>query len=103
MYEMVCDAFYRIVDLAAENLERCNHLVGTFKKLELEWDTNDKGCSKNISTNKQSERSEGKKPSNLSSTILSPIKKRCKGRPPVKRKQSKVDTIVKNLRKKVCF
>ncbi|KAL1826662.1 hypothetical protein ACET3Z_005074 [Daucus carota] len=71
-----------------------------FKKLELEWDTNDKGCSKNISTNKQSERSEGKKPSNLSSTILSPIKKRCKGRPPVKRKQSKVDTIVKNLRKK---
>ncbi|KAL1805034.1 hypothetical protein ACET3Z_028102 [Daucus carota] len=100
MYEMVCDAFYRIVDLAAENFERCNHLVGTFKKLELEWDTNDKGCSKNISTNKQSERSEGKKPSNLSSTILSPIKKRCKGRPPVKRKQSKVDTIVKNLRKK---
>ncbi|WOH09706.1 hypothetical protein DCAR_0729164 [Daucus carota subsp. sativus] len=26
--------------------------------------------------------------------------RRCKGRPPVKRKQSKVDTIVKNLRKK---
>nr|XP_017227596.1 PREDICTED: protein FAR1-RELATED SEQUENCE 5-like [Daucus carota subsp. sativus] len=50
MYEMVCDAFYRIVDLAAENLERCNHLVGTFKKLELEWDTNDKGCSTSIVT-----------------------------------------------------
>ena len=47
---MVCDAFYRIVDLAAENLERCNHLVGTFKKLELEWDTNDKGCSTSIVT-----------------------------------------------------
>lgn len=46
---MVCDAFYKIVDLATQKIERCNHLVGTFKKLELEWDSNNEGLSKNIS------------------------------------------------------
>ncbi|KAK1396174.1 hypothetical protein POM88_006037 [Heracleum sosnowskyi] len=97
---MVCDAFYRIVDLATEKKERCNQLVGTFKNLELEWENNDEGCSKKISGNTQSNKGERKKASNWSLTKWSPIKKRCKGRPPTKRKQSKVDMVVKTLQKK---
>ncbi|XP_074361276.1 protein FAR1-RELATED SEQUENCE 5-like [Apium graveolens] len=100
MYDLVCDAFYRIVDLSTEKTERCNHLVGIFKKLELEWENDDEGSSKIISTNIELDMSKGKKVSNWSVTIHSPIKKRSKGRPPTKRKQSKVDTVVKNLQKK---
>ncbi|XP_017247535.2 protein FAR1-RELATED SEQUENCE 5-like isoform X1 [Daucus carota subsp. sativus] len=102
MYDMVCDAFYRIVDLATQKIERCNNLVDTFKKLELEWDKNDEGISKKISIDKQISKSEGKKSkiSDLSLSIHSPIKKRCKGRPPTRRKQSKVDTVVQCLKKK---
>ncbi|KAL6538949.1 hypothetical protein OROMI_025275 [Orobanche minor] len=101
MYEMVCDAFYRIIDLATEKVERCNQLVRTFEKFELEWDKNAQDYLKNKSTNAQYlSRTRSKTTSNWSPTIHSPIKKRCKGRPPTKRKQSKVDTIVKTLKKK---
>ncbi|XP_074337305.1 protein FAR1-RELATED SEQUENCE 5-like [Apium graveolens] len=89
MYDLVCDAFYRIVDLSTEKTERFNHLVGIFKKLELEWENDDEGSSKNISTNIELDMSKGKNVSNWSITIHSPIKKRSKGRPLTKRKQSK--------------
>ncbi|XP_074327363.1 protein FAR1-RELATED SEQUENCE 5-like [Apium graveolens] len=61
MYDLVCDAFYRIVDLSTEKTERCNHLVGIFKKLELEWENDDEGSSKNISTNIELDMSKDKK------------------------------------------
>lgn len=101
MYDMNCDAFYRIVDLETQKIERCNNLVGTFKNLELEWDNDDEGLSKNISISNQSRKNEGKKSksSNLSLTIHSPIKKRCKSHPPTRRKHSKVDNVVKCLKK----
>lgn len=100
---MVCDAFYRIVELSTEKIERCNKLVTTFNSFELEWETNDEGCLKNISKSTQSNRSGNgsKKMLKPSPTIHSPIKKRCKGRPPTKRKQSKVEIAVKTLKKKV--
>ncbi|KAK1384475.1 hypothetical protein POM88_022210 [Heracleum sosnowskyi] len=48
----------------------------------------------------KAKKGEIKRGSNWNLTIHSPIKKRCKGRPPTKRKQSKVDTIVKIFQKK---
>ncbi|XP_074349474.1 uncharacterized protein LOC141689184 [Apium graveolens] len=63
-------------------------------------DNGDEGCSKNISNDTHAKKGESKMTLDKSLAIRSPIKKRCKGRPPTRRKQSKVDIFVKNLQKK---
>lgn len=53
MYDLVCDALYKIV-LSTQKIERCNHLIDIFKMLELEWENDNEGSSKNISNNIES-------------------------------------------------
>lgn len=55
MYDMVCDDFYRIVDLATVKIERCNKLLNTFENYDSEWEKNDEDCMKNMSKSAQNQ------------------------------------------------
>jgi hypothetical protein len=99
-FDMFCNVFFPVVEVGAMSEESCNSLIEQLHNLKIQLSSNS-SCENN---SEQFGTLECDAPSNGETTnkvILSPITVRCAGRPPSLRKESKVDKLMREARKKL--
>ncbi|KAK1579019.1 hypothetical protein Q3G72_034960 [Acer saccharum] len=104
-FDKMCTYFYDVADLAVDSDENCNEVIKVLIELKtkLQGKSNVACCSEDngISTNFMTNGKElGGFAEEENRNILSPQQVRSKGRPPCKRKTSKIEKICRNKKEK---
>ncbi|XP_028077431.1 protein FAR1-RELATED SEQUENCE 6-like isoform X1 [Camellia sinensis] len=99
-YDKMCNAFYEVADLAADFEYRCEKVMAHLHELKEDFKEVEvvSGSNKHVSMvthNESTSQGDGIVISKGSTNILDPLTVRQKGRPPCKRKQSKVEKVIK--------
>lgn len=98
-FDKLCNVFFPIAEIGAMSEESCNALVEQLHNLKIQPSSNSSSGNNNGQLGTQ----EVAPPSNgetTAKTILSPVAVRCAGRPPLLRKESKVDKLIRLAREK---
>ncbi|KAA8541383.1 hypothetical protein F0562_025347 [Nyssa sinensis] len=103
-FDSLCNSFHEVADMATESEDKFNLVMTWVGEMKNNLKHAEGICGSNQTTSKVSTENnsigEGHGISNESKNILTPLVVRSKGRPPFKRKQSKVEQIVKKRKEK---
>ncbi|KAA8525807.1 hypothetical protein F0562_007662 [Nyssa sinensis] len=103
-FDSLCNSFHEVADMASESEDKFNLVMTWIAEMKNNLKHEEGICGSNQTTSKVSTENnsvgEHHGISNESKNILTPLAVRSKGRPPFKRKQSKVEQIVKKRKEK---
>ncbi|XP_057463782.1 protein FAR1-RELATED SEQUENCE 6-like isoform X2 [Actinidia eriantha] len=99
-YDKLCNFFYEIAEIGAESEEKCDHLMGILSEVKGKMQKNDDQLTKSHcpSLSPCNEEFHGISKASTTTRVLSPLPVQTKCRPPSKRKESKVDQVVRKKR-----
>ncbi|KAL7251565.1 hypothetical protein ACSBR1_013411 [Camellia fascicularis] len=100
-YDKLCSYFYEIAKIAAESEEKCNHLMSCLSEIKEKMQKTDDQLIESQCPSLSPCNEEFNGMSKPCTKVLSPLPVRAKGHPPSKRKESKIDQLVR--KKKVEF
>ncbi|KAL7251552.1 hypothetical protein ACSBR1_013398 [Camellia fascicularis] len=100
-YDKLCSYFYEIAEIATESEEKCNHLMSCLSEIKEKMQKTDDRLIESQCPSLSPCNKEFNGMSKPCIKVLSPLPVRAKGRPPSKRKESKIDQLVR--KKKVEF
>ncbi|KAA8524958.1 hypothetical protein F0562_011404 [Nyssa sinensis] len=103
-FDSLCNSFHEVADMASESEDKFNLVMTWVGEMKNNLNHTESICGSNQTTPKVSTENKsvgkGHGISNESKNILAPLAARSKGRLPFKRKQSKVEQIVKKRKEK---
>ncbi|KAL7220215.1 hypothetical protein ACSBR2_013142 [Camellia fascicularis] len=94
-YDKLCSYFYEIAKIAAESEEKCNHLMSCLSEIKEKMQKTDDQLIESQCPSLSPCNEEFNGMSKPCTKVLSPLPVRAKGRPPSKRKESKIDQLVR--------
>ncbi|KAK3172179.1 hypothetical protein Dsin_033160 [Dipteronia sinensis] len=96
-FDKMCNSFYEVAHLATSNDDKCNivlEMINDLKMKLISYEGDDGSIQRIINLSDDTEDKNFHSAPKENRNILTPMAVRSKGRPPFKRKQSKVDQIV---------